>query len=143
MLHDIGKVGVPDEILNKPGGLTSQEFEVIRRHPELGAQILEHASLTDVRAWVAAHHERPDGRGYPRGLRGQEIPVEARIVAVADAYEAMTSNRPYRSALRHTDARLELKRCAGLQFDREVVTALLSLLEQESRRAEEALAGAL
>jgi diguanylate cyclase (GGDEF)-like protein/putative nucleotidyltransferase with HDIG domain len=140
MVHDIGKVGVPDEILNKPGSLTSDELEVIRRHPELGAQILEHASLADVRAWVAAHHERPDGHGYPRGLRGQEIPIEARIVAVADAYEAMTSDRSYRSAMRHTDARLELKRCAGAQFDRDVVTALLSLLEQESRRAEEALA---
>lgn len=142
MLHDVGKVGVPDEILNKPDRLTSEEFDVIKRHPQLGAQILEHASLADVRLWVAAHHERPDGAGYPLGTRGQEIPIEARIVAVGDAYEAMTSNRAYRSGLTHTAARQELRRCAGAQFDPDVVDALVSLLERESSRAVEALAGA-
>ncbi|HXB15996.1 MAG TPA: diguanylate cyclase [Solirubrobacteraceae bacterium] len=140
MLHDIGKVGVPDEILNKPGSLTGAELAVIRTHPALGAQILEHSSLADVRAWVAAHHERPDGEGYPRGLSGEEIPIEAQIVAVADAYEAMTSNRSYRAALKHTEARRELARSAGTQFDKTVVGAFMTLLEKESRRAEEAIA---
>jgi len=141
MLHDIGKVGVPDEILNKAGSLTRDEREVMRTHPKLGAQILEHPSLADVREWVAAHHERPDGNGYPLGLRGEEIPIEARIVAVADAYEAMTSNRGYRAALKHTHARRELVRYAGTQFDGKVLAALFALLERESRRAEEAIAG--
>ena len=136
LLHDIGKVGVPDSILNKPAKLTDEEFEMIKRHPELGAQILEHPSLADVREWVGAHHERPDGRGYPLGLRGEEIPLEARILAVADAYEAMTSDRSYRVAMSHTAAREELERCAGTQFDERVVRALIALLERESQRAE-------
>jgi diguanylate cyclase (GGDEF)-like protein/putative nucleotidyltransferase with HDIG domain len=139
LLHDVGKVGVPDSILKKPGKLTEEEFELIRRHPELGAQILEHPSLADVREWVGAHHERPDGRGYPLGLSGEEIALEARIVAVADAYEAMTSDRSYRRAMYHTDACNELERCSGSQFDRRVVAAFIALLERESERAETAL----
>jgi diguanylate cyclase (GGDEF)-like protein/putative nucleotidyltransferase with HDIG domain len=140
MLHDIGKVCVPDSILAKPGPLSKDEFKVIRSHPELGAQILEHASLADVRAWVGAHHERPDGLGYPLGLGREQIPIEAQIVAVADAYEAMTSHRAYRSSMSHADARAELRRCAGTQFDRRVVEALLTLLDRESERAEQTLA---
>ncbi|HEX3911611.1 MAG TPA: diguanylate cyclase [Solirubrobacteraceae bacterium] len=139
LMHDIGKVGVPDAILHKPGRLTDEEFEVIKRHPELGAQMLDHSSLTDVRVWVGAHHEQPDGRGYPRGLQGDEIALEARIIAVADAYEAMTSDRSYRSSLDHTAAREELERCAGTQFDPRVVRALCALLEREPERAELAL----
>ena len=142
MLHDVGKIGVPNSILSKPGALDDAELAVIRRHPELGAQILDHDSLADVRGWVAAHHERPDGNGYPLGLRAGEIPIEAQIVAVADAYEAMTSNRSYRAALKHADARRELRRCAGAQFDERVVDALLALLQRESRRAQEVLIGA-
>jgi HD-GYP domain-containing protein (c-di-GMP phosphodiesterase class II) len=134
-LHDIGKVGVPDTILQKPGKLTDEEFEVIKTHPGLGAQILEHPSLTDVRAWVGAHHERPDGRGYPRGLSDELIPLEARILAVADAYEAMTSDRAYRASLGPDAARAELERCAGEQFDARVVRALLDVLERETERA--------
>jgi diguanylate cyclase (GGDEF)-like protein/putative nucleotidyltransferase with HDIG domain len=95
MLHDIGKACVPDSILQKPGRLTDGEFAVIRRHPEMGAEILQHPSLADVRAWVGAHHERPDGRGYPLGIAGDALALEARILAVADAYEAMTSDRSY------------------------------------------------
>lgn len=140
MLHDIGKVGVPDVILRKPGPLTEEELVVIRRHPELGVQILEHPSLADVRAWVGAHHERPDGLGYPLGLSGDELPLEARIVAVADAYEAMTSDRSYRDSIGHSGARAELRRCAGSQFDRQVVEAFLATLQRESQRAEEELA---
>jgi diguanylate cyclase (GGDEF)-like protein/putative nucleotidyltransferase with HDIG domain len=139
MLHDIGKVGVPDSILHKPGKLTDEEFAVIKKHPELGAQILEHSSLADVRAWVGDHHERPDGRGYPRGLSGTALSLEARIVAVADAYEAMTSDRAYRSSIGLDRARGELARCAGSQFDARVVQALITVLERESLRAENVL----
>jgi len=137
LLHDVGKVGVPDAILLKPGPLTDEERKVIVRHPELGAQILEHPSLRDVQAWVLAHHERPDGAGYPRGLFGAELPLEARIVAVADAYEAMTSDRSYRDAVDQPEARAELLRCAGAQFDAEVVAAFLAVLDREAARAEE------
>jgi len=136
MLHDVGKVGVPDSILNKPAKLTDEEYEIIKEHPALGAQILEHASFTDVRAWVGAHHERPDGRGYPRGITGEELPVEAQILAVADAYEAMTSDRSYRSSIGHTAAAAELERCAGTQFDGRVVAALLTVLAHDSDRVE-------
>jgi diguanylate cyclase (GGDEF)-like protein/putative nucleotidyltransferase with HDIG domain len=135
MLHDIGKVGVPDSILRKPEKLTDEEFATIRRHPELGAQILEHPGFADVRAWVGAHHERPDGRGYPLGLSGEEIPLEARILAVADAYEAMTSDRAYRASIGQAAARAELERCAPSQFDPQVVQAFLACLGRESDRA--------
>ncbi len=139
MLHDVGKVGVPDDILNKPTKLTDEEFQIIKTHPELGAQILEHSSLADIRAWVGAHHERPDGGGYPRGLSGEQIPLEARILAVADAYEAMTSDRAYRSSIGLRAAHVELHRCAGTQFDTRVVNALLTVLERETQRAQAAL----
>jgi diguanylate cyclase (GGDEF)-like protein/putative nucleotidyltransferase with HDIG domain len=140
LLHDIGKVGVPDSILQKPRRLNEAEFDVIRQHPELGAQILEHSSLADVRLWVRAHHERPDGRGYPLGLSGAAIPLEARILAVADAYEAMTSDRSYRVSMAPMGARKELEQGAGTQFDPDVVKALLRLLEREVEHAETALA---
>jgi diguanylate cyclase (GGDEF)-like protein/putative nucleotidyltransferase with HDIG domain len=135
LMHDIGKVGVPDSILQKPAALSDAEFEVIKRHPELGAQMLDHPSLADVGEWVGAHHEQPDGRGYPHRLSGEQIPLEARILAVADAYEAMTSDRAYRSSLDHTAAKRELERCAGAQFDARVVHALISLLDRETERA--------
>ncbi len=140
MLHDIGKVGVPNTILSKPGSLTEVERGVINRHPELGAQILEHESLADVRVWVGAHHERPDGLGYPVGLSGDAIPIEASIVAVADAFEAMTSNRSYRRAMAHEDAREELERHAGTQFDVSVVEAMCVLLDRSVARADATLA---
>jgi diguanylate cyclase (GGDEF)-like protein len=139
LLHDVGKVGVPDAILRKAGPLTDEERAVILRHPELGEQILEHPSLADVQAWVGAHHERPDGTGYPRGLSGDELPLEARIVAVADAYEAMTSDRSYRDAIGHQRARAELRRHADKQFDAGVVAAFLAVLDREAERAEELL----
>lgn len=137
LLHDVGKVGVPDAILRKPGALTPEEFAIVKRHPELGAQILEHPSLGDVQAWVAAHHERPDGTGYPQRLCGETLPLEARIVAVADAYEAMTSDRSYRDAIGHTRARAELMRHSGTQFDAGVVAAFLAVLDREAERAQE------
>jgi diguanylate cyclase (GGDEF)-like protein len=134
MLHDIGKIGVPDCILRKCGPLTDEEFTVIKAHPGLGAQIIDHPSLADVSKWVGAHHERPDGRGYPNRCSGDQVPLEARIIAVVDAYEAMTSDRSYRSSIGHLAAREELARCAGSQFDEHVVGALLAALRRESQR---------
>ena len=131
VLHDIGKLGVADAVLKKPGPLTPAEWDEMRRHAELGARILSHANLRDVSAWVLAHHERMDGRGYPDGLAGEAIPLEARILAVADAYEAMTADRAYRPAMSPGDAQAELRRNAGHQFDPEVVAAFLGLLEAE------------
>jgi diguanylate cyclase (GGDEF)-like protein len=125
VLHDVGKLGVPDEILRKPAKLTDAEFAEMRKHSELGARMVAAAGMDDVSQWVLAHHERPDGRGYPFGLSGDAIPVEARILAVADAYEAMTADRPYRDAPGHDFAVGELRRCSGTQFDPAVVEALL------------------
>ena len=134
LLHDIGKIGVPDSILMKPGALTGEEFEQMRKHPEIGARILGGSSLDDIRAWVLAHHERPDGTGYPHGLSDAEIPLEARILAVGDAYEAMTADRVYRRALGADAARDELRAGAGTQFDAAVVAAFLRTLEREADR---------
>jgi len=129
MLHDIGKIAIPDAILRKQGPLGDDEWEEMRRHPELGARMLAGPGLQDVRGWVIAHHERPDGRGYPRGLRRDQIPLEAAILAVADAYEAMTADRPYRRSLGEPAARAELRRHAGTQFDERVVDAFLAWLD--------------
>jgi diguanylate cyclase (GGDEF)-like protein/putative nucleotidyltransferase with HDIG domain len=130
ILHDIGKIGVPDSILGKPAKLTTDEMDQMRRHPELGARILASDELDDVRGWILAHHERPDGSGYPKGLTSAEIPLEASILAVGDAYEAMTSDRVYRPSIGHKEARAELRRCAGSQFDERVVDALLRALKR-------------
>ena len=131
-LHDVGKVGLPDSVLRKSGELDEEEWAQVRRHPEVGAEILGGGQLADVRSWVLAHHERPDGQGYPRGLSGEEIPLEARILAVAEAFESMTADRVYRSALGADEARAELQRCAGSQFDGRVVQALLAALDREA-----------
>ncbi|MGB9804503.1 HD-GYP domain-containing protein [Desulfofundulus sp.] len=129
IVHDVGKIGVPENVLNKPGALTEEEFEQITRHPEKGATILSHISwLEHVVPVVLAHHERYDGRGYPRGLRGEEIPLLSRILAVADAFDAMTSDRSYRKALPVPVAISELKRHAGGQFDPRVVEAFMHIL---------------
>jgi diguanylate cyclase (GGDEF)-like protein len=138
VLHDIGKVLIPEAVLQKPARLDEEEFSLIKRHPVFGTQILDHPALTDVRGWVGMHHERPDGLGYPDGLVGEALPIEARILAVADAYEAMTSDRSYRDSIGHAAARAELERCAGTQFDEQVVAAFVEILERESRRAAEA-----
>jgi diguanylate cyclase (GGDEF)-like protein len=123
VLHDLGKLGVPDAILRKPGPLDQAEWAEMRRHPEIGARILELAGLHDVAGWVRSHHERLDGHGYPAGLTASQIPLESRILAVADAYEAMIAVRPYQPQLDPELARQELARCAGTQFDPEVVEA--------------------
>jgi diguanylate cyclase (GGDEF)-like protein/putative nucleotidyltransferase with HDIG domain len=131
ILHDIGKLGVPDHILHKPGRLTDAEMDEMRKHAELGARMVSAAGMEEVSAWVLAHHERPDGRGYPHGLEGDDIPLEARILAVCDAYEAMISDRPYRRAPGHAFAVAELRRGSGTQFDAEVVEALLAALDED------------
>jgi diguanylate cyclase (GGDEF)-like protein/putative nucleotidyltransferase with HDIG domain len=128
LLHDIGKIGLPDATLQKPGPLRKSEMAEIRTHPEIGAQILGGRGFEDLREWILAHHERPDGLGYPRGLKDEEIPLEAKILAVADAFEAMTADRVYRAGVEERAARTELLRCAGEQFDARVVAAFLSVL---------------
>ncbi len=126
-LHDIGKIGVRDTVLLKPGGLTREEFEEIRRHAAIGDEIVKPIKFfTREREIIRHHHEHYDGAGYPDGIAGQRIPLSARILAVADSYDAMTSNRPYREARTHEYAVSELKRCASTQFDPEVVRAFLS-----------------
>jgi diguanylate cyclase (GGDEF)-like protein/putative nucleotidyltransferase with HDIG domain len=130
VLHDIGKVGLPDAILQKPGPLGKTELAEIRTHPEIGAQILNSRGLEDLREWILAHHERPDGKGYPCGLTDAEIPLEAKILAVADAYEAMTADRVYRAGIDERAARTELLRCSGDQFDSRVIAAFLAALNE-------------
>lgn len=134
LLCDVGRDQIPREILNKRGRLDDQEWAQVRRQPELGAALLSDVSFDDIREWIRCHHERPDGRGYPRGLVGDRIPLEARIVAVIDAYTAMTSDRPYRAARTHEDACDELERCAGSQFDAAVVRAFLSVTARREQR---------
>lgn len=131
-LHDIGTIAVPEAILRKRGPLTADERIEIRRHPQIGADILRHDPFLDIRDWVLHHHEQPDSGGYPSGLGGNEIPFEARILAVAEAYEAMTNARSYRPSLGAHAARSELRRGAGTQFDGDVVDALLAAIENES-----------
>jgi diguanylate cyclase (GGDEF)-like protein/putative nucleotidyltransferase with HDIG domain len=126
LLHDVGKIGVPDAVLQKPGRLTAAEYDLMKAHPTLGAHILAAAELHDEAAWVLAHHERPDGKGYPQG--GTTASLEARIVSVADAFEAIVSERPYREARSASEALEELARCAGTQFDRRCVHALGTVL---------------
>jgi HD-GYP domain-containing protein (c-di-GMP phosphodiesterase class II) len=132
-LHDVGKVGVPETILTKPGPLDPQEWSFVRQHTLLGERILSAApALRPVATIVRATHERWDGSGYPDGLRGEDIPLAARIVAVCDAYDAITSDRCYRPARSRSAAREELRREAAGQFDPAVVEAFLSELDSQS-----------
>ena len=135
LLHDIGKVGIPDHILAKREPLSMEDWELIHAHPNLGVAILKHVeSLKDCLAAVQYHHERYDGTGYPAGLKGDNIPLDARILAVADSYDAMTSLRPYRQE-KSTDEQAieELKRCAGTQFDPAIVEAFVNIGERISQ----------
>ncbi len=135
LLHDIGKIGIPDAILLKPGPLTSEEWTIMRQHPTLGKRLLQHIPfLQDAVPIVYHHHERWDGSGYPLGLLGEAIPLGARLFAVADAFDAMTFDRPYSRAISFEAARMEITRCAGSHFDPAVVEAFLSVPDSVFRR---------
>jgi len=133
--HDVGKIGVPDRVLHKPGTLTDSEREQIQRHCEIGYRIAQSSTdLLPIAEWILKHHEWWNGEGYPLGIKGANIPRECRIVAIADAYDAMTSNRPYRKATSHEAAIDELMRCAGIQFDPELVDVFTRLFHSETEK---------
>ncbi|NMB20784.1 MAG: diguanylate cyclase [Firmicutes bacterium] len=132
MLHDIGKIGIAEHILLKPGPLTNDEWEIMKKHPEIGYRIASTVpELVNIADYILAHHERWDGKGYPKGLAEDEIPLLARILSVVDAYDAMTQTRPYREALSPSRAREELRKNAGTQFDPKVVEVFLNLIDEE------------
>jgi putative nucleotidyltransferase with HDIG domain len=126
LLHDVGKTRIPIEILDKPGALSAEEWALMRQHPMWGARILARHGFEDLAWWVAAHHERPDGHGYPRGLTEEAIPIESRIIAAADVWEAMVGQRPYRRPLSGRVAIRQLRCAAGTQLDADVVAAFLT-----------------
>lgn len=129
-LHDLGKIAVPLEILNKPGKLTAEEWEIMRRHPTAGRELLEETGLPTLMAAaqvVEQHHERWDGMGYPLGLKGPDLLIESTIVSVVDAYDAMTTDRPYHRSVSKAEALLEISRCRGLQFSPDAVDAFRSV----------------
>jgi response regulator RpfG family c-di-GMP phosphodiesterase len=142
LLHDIGKIGIRDSILLKPGRLTKEEWEEMKRHPEMGYRILEGSDFLEHERIIVLHHqERYDGKGYPQGLKGKEIDIGARIFAIADTFDAMTSDRPYRKSLPFKIAREEIIRCSGTQFDPRIVEAFLSVPAHEWREIRERLEG--
>lgn len=131
VLHDIGKIGIDDQILRKPERLNPEEYNAIKQHAGIGAEIIDHIKqLRNIIPGVKYHHEQMDGTGYPEGLRGEKIPIIAKIVAVADTYDAMTTDRPYRKALSKEIAIKELRRCSGSQLDQEVVEAFIKAYEK-------------
>ncbi len=131
VLHDIGKIGIDDKILFKPGKLTPEEYEKVKEHPRLGAQIIEGVEfLKEVAPIILYHHERYDGKGYPEGLKGEEIPLLARIISVVDAYETMISSRPYKKPFSKEEAKKEMLREKGKQFDPYIVDIFLKILEE-------------
>ena len=136
LMHDIGKIGIPDSVLNKPGKLTDEEYDIIRSHTERGYDILNSISLMpEIILGAEAHHERPDGKGYPNGLKGSEIPRVAQIIAVADTFDAMYSNRPYRQRMNFDRVVSIIKEVSGTQLTSDVVDAFLRLVEKGEFRA--------
>ena len=131
LLHDIGKIGIPDAILNKPDKLTDEEYEIMKTHVLRGGEILKDFTMIEnVNVGALYHHERYDGKGYCHGLKGEEIPLDARIIGIADAFDAMTANRVYRKQLNLDFVLAELKRCSGTQFDPDLVEIMLTLIEE-------------
>lgn len=132
LLHDIGKIGIPDEIINKTSRLTDEEYDIIKTHPSIGFEILEKMSeIPEIAIGARWHHERYDGKGYPDGLKGEDIPFVARIIGVADSYDAMSSKRSYRGILPQEHIRGELERCMGLQFDPEVAKIMIQIMDED------------
>ena len=140
LLHDLGKIGLPDAILKAPRRLTAEEYSIVKRHPEFGHSLLDGLGIEPVDEWVLHHHEHWDGSGYPDGLAGEDIPLGARIILAADAFEAITADRPYRPAQSEQAALAELQRHAGSQFDPVVVEALSRHIESAGLPRVEALA---
>lgn len=131
LLHDIGKIAIPEKILLKPGRLTDEEYEIIKSHPELGEKLVYSIEkLKLISNWLKSHHEKYDGTGYPEGLAGEQIPISSRIIAIADTYDAMTSSRSYRNALEHETAITEIKRCAGTQFDPNLAELFVNISDE-------------
>jgi HD-GYP domain-containing protein (c-di-GMP phosphodiesterase class II) len=134
ILHDVGKVAIPDQVLRKPGPLSAEEFDLIKQHTRIGAELVSRIEDLDmITSWIHHSHEHFDGSGYPDGLCGEAIPQASRILLVADAFDAITSSRPYREGLSIAHAREELSRNAGTQFDPACVQALLEHLDAEAR----------
>ena len=132
LLHDVGKIGVPDEVINKPGRLTDEEFACIKKHPAIGYKILSNIKeMPELSAGARFHHERYDGNGYPEGISGFDIPEVARIIAVADAYDAMTSNRSYRGVLPQEKVRDEIEKGKGTQFDSQFADIMLEMIDED------------
>jgi PAS domain S-box-containing protein/diguanylate cyclase (GGDEF)-like protein/putative nucleotidyltransferase with HDIG domain len=133
LMHDIGKIGIPDSILDKPDRLTEEEFNLIRKHSEVGYRILSAANeFSEIADYILAHHERWDGMGYPKGLKGNDIPIYARIISVADSFDAMTSDRAYRKAMSINQAKQEITKFSNIQFDPSVVKIFLEIIEQDN-----------
>ena len=131
LLHDIGKIGIPKNILCKPGKLTDEEYEIMKNHPKQAEKIImDVKQLHIISEWLRSHHERWDGKGYPEGLKGEEIPLSARIIAIADTYDAMTTTRSYRKALSHEEAIAEIQRCSGTQFDPNLAQIFIELQDE-------------
>ena len=132
LLHDIGKVAISERLLDKPGPLTEEEWALMKQHAEIGYRIVaSSADLLDVAQGVLHHHERWDGKGYPTGLKGTDIPIAARIVALADSFDAMTNDRAYRARLSWDEAKAEIAACAGSQFDPELAAEFLAMLQEQ------------
>lgn len=128
-MHDIGKIAVPGEILRKPGPLTSDEWEIMKKHPEVGCRIIQATKeLSHISEAILYHHEWWNGKGYPQGLKEEEIPLFSRIVAIIDSYDVMIHDRPYKSAMNRQDALMELERCAGIQYDPSLVRMFINMM---------------